>query len=61
MQGLAGAARKEDQQRDRSLRGAEDRPIGGARPLQAGMNHVLWPVRLVGLRNEAAAAVEQVD
>ncbi len=52
------AAAEKNQQRHRSLRRAKHRPVGGPAPLQAGMDHVLRPVRLVGLRNQAAAPIE---
>ena len=34
-------------------------PVRRARALKAGMHHVLRPVRLVGLRNQAAALVQR--
>jgi hypothetical protein len=59
-QKLRRSAAEEDQQRDRSLGRTQNGPVGGAGALQAGMNHVLRAVRLVGLRNQAAAPVEQL-
>ena len=57
---LAGVARKEDQQRDRPARRAEHCPVRRAGALKARVDDVLRPVRLVGLRNEAAALGELV-
>ncbi len=58
--GLAVAARKEDEQRDVSIDRAEDGPVGGAGPLEAGVDDVLRLVRLVGLRDKAAAPGERI-
>jgi len=54
-------AGKEDQQGDCSPLRAKNRPIGGAGALQAGVDDVFRAMRLVSLRNEAAALGEQCD
>ena len=56
-QSVRGAG-KVDQQRDRSPFGTEDRPIGGAGALQAGVDDIFRVMGLVGLRNQAVPAVE---
>ena len=58
---IGRGAGKEDKQGDRSPLRAKNRPIGGAGALQAGMDDVFRAMRLVGLRNEAAALGEKSD
>ncbi len=50
---------KEDEQRDSPIDGTEDGPVGRAVALEAGVDDILRLVRLVGLRNEAAAVSER--
>ena len=54
------AAGKEDQQRDGAVDRAKDGPVRRARALKAGVDDVFRPVRLVGLRNQAAAADQRI-
>ena len=58
--GIAVTAGEEDEQRDGPVRRAQDGPVGGAAALQAGVDDIFRAVRLVGLRNEAAAMVERI-
>jgi len=53
--GLRGRAGEEDEKRNRSLHRTENRPVEGAGALKAGVDYVFRMMRLVGLRNHAAA------